>query len=295
MKVAYKIDLFFSGIYIIIALSSGVFLSIVLRSPLPFVLSLIFSLLYAWISTKRARKRLRAVRRPFPDSWRRILRESSYFYFKLDPEAKRRFERDLKIFLSDFSITGRKGHNPSMEAKLLAAAGVVTLLQGHPNWEPPTKDGIVIYPGARFSEDYMPGKGNITGMAPYRGPMLLSEEEVLRDFTIPPPPFNVVYHETAHFFDWEDGRAEGLPLARMPADLQEQWMGVMEEEMERLRRGESILRDYAGRNYGELFAVVTEVFFTTPLSLKKYHFRLYELLRRFYNLDPATIYFKKGS
>ncbi len=294
MKALYRIDLIFSIVYILIVLSAGIFLSLVLRSYLPLLLAVVFAFFYGYFLSRKTFRRISAVRRAFPESWRRLLTERAYFYSKLPPEEKRIFENNLKIFLADFPVRGRRGFQPSREARLLAAAGVVTLLQGHPEWEPPTPDGILIYPGERFDEDYNPGRGNITGMAPYRGPMILSEKRILEDFVIPPPPFNVVYHETAHFFDWEDGRAEGFPLNRMPPGLEEEWMEVFENELERVRKGESILRDYAGTNAGELFAVATEVFFTTPFSMKKHHPRLFRILKLFYNLNPAAIFSGKS-
>ena len=58
---------------------------------------------------------------------------------------------------------------------------------------------------------------------------------------------------------------------------------------ERIDRGESGgLDDYGAESPSEFFAVVTEAFFERPGLLTTQHPRLYEELKRFYNVDPAS-------
>jgi len=49
----------------------------------------------------------------------------------------------------------------------------------------------------------------------------------------------------------------------------------------------SFLSDsYGATNPAEFFAVATETFFEKPIQLSKKHQALYELLQRYYRLDP---------
>ena len=67
------------------------------------------------------------------------------------------------------------------------------------------------------------------------------------------------------------------------------WQAVSTEAFERARRSglDGVLRDYAGTNPAEFFAVATEVFFTTPSVLLSHEAELYDVLRSFYRQDPA--------
>ena len=49
------------------------------------------------------------------------------------------------------------------------------------------------------------------------------------------------------------------------------------------------LRDYAGENPAEFFAVATECFFERPKELQKAYHDLYQQLKNFYNQDPAGL------
>ena len=50
-----------------------------------------------------------------------------------------------------------------------------------------------------------------------------------------------------------------------------------------------VIRDYAGKNPAEFFAVVTELFFLTPHALSDHHAALYEVLRDYYRQDPVSL------
>src|SRR5262249_13031457 len=123
------------------------------------------------------------------------------------------------------------------------------------------------------------------GQAVYRGPVILSWEDVLAEGRNPGGG-NVVFHEFAHELDMLNGSVEGTPLLETKEQT-ERWHKVMTHEYERLvamsDRGRATLLDaYGAQDEGEFFAVATECFFNQPVAMQRRHRRLYELLREYY-------------
>ena len=130
----------------------------------------------------------------------------------------------------------------------------------------------------------------ILGQADHEyGPVVLVWDEAQRNARHPERGFNVVFHEFAHKIDMLDGVVDGTPpLATV--ELNQRWVAACTEEFEAIRAGggSHLLRDYAGTNAGEFFAVVTEVFFDQGIKLQKDRPELYAVLSEFYRQDPAA-------
>ncbi len=289
MQVIYKIDKIFVVTYSTIIVLVGLFFAFLAKSLLLIPITLLVLAIYLYFALKRSLRRWKAVRNSFPQRWREHLNRISRFYRLLNEDRKRHFERDVQIFLSDFPIRGIQNRDIDPFLKLTIAAGVATVLHGRPNWEPPTRDGVLVYPSERFNENYELGKGDFAGEAPRNGPMIIAEGSLIFSLEHPGSGYNVIYHELAHYFDWEDGQAGGLPINRLPSSVIPYWKKIIHNEWQKAMEGNSVLRPYAGKNEAELFAVATEAFFETPLLLQKHHPELYELLRDFYNVDTAEL------
>lgn len=102
---------------------------------------------------------------------------------------------------------------------------------------------------------------------------------------------NVVLHEFAHKLDLLDHYADGTPPLGNRARFDD-WVAVMSEHFTELvekveagRRG--ALRDYAAQNPAEFFAVATEAFFEKADVMKRRLPELYDVLKDFYQQDPA--------
>lgn len=275
MQVIYKIDVIFLWIYSAIIMVIGVMGAVSLGNILFIAGALLIETLYLLLSLRRPYRRRRALKQPFPVAWKTFLAEHSLFYKSLDKIGKKRFEQDVQIFLNDFRIEGTRRQGVDLEAKLLVAACAAALLHGRPTWEPPFQDGVVIFPGDRFDRHFRPGKGYFAGMAQRKGPLLLTETSLGESFKNPHDGNNVVYHEMAHYFD--------LAGARIP------WQELFTEEWRKASEGRSFLRDYAGINEAELFAVATEAFFENPWEMKVQSPELYDALKDFFNLDTVKI------
>ncbi|MBK6813695.1 MAG: zinc-dependent peptidase [Sandaracinaceae bacterium] len=123
--------------------------------------------------------------------------------------------------------------------------------------------------------------------------LVLFSERALRDgWNHDSDGYNVSVHEWAHVLDLEDGFADGIP-GLAPGSLAEEQQ-MLNHELVRVRGGRSVLRDYAGTNRAELFAVATEVFFERPELLRRSHSTLYDVLSAWLRVDPVELLRKAG-
>jgi hypothetical protein len=180
---------------------------------------------------------------------------------------------------------------------LIAAHGALLVLELDADWYREV-GSIIVHPttmvlrGPRggpvpgvMTDSPMP----VLGQAQHgRSPVVIAWDAARRDAAHPERGQNVVLHELAHKLDLLDGVLDGTPPQSDPAVL-ERWVQVCTAEYERVRSGgPSLLRDYAGTNPGEFFAVATEVFFCRPRELSALHPALYGVLRDFYRQDPGA-------
>jgi MtfA peptidase len=121
-----------------------------------------------------------------------------------------------------------------------------------------------------------------------KGPVVLSWEDVEASGWA--DGFNVVIHEAAHRLDLLDGSINGRPElhAEMSPKLwQETFLEAFRDLERRIgRRLPTVIDPYALENPGEFFAVISELFFERPRSLKAEYPGVYDLLSRFYRQDP---------
>jgi len=237
---------------------------------------------------RRAVRRWHLAQQSFPEAWRQWLNAHVPLYRAVDDAATAHFERDVQFAMAEYSFEGVSGVDVSEELRLAVAAGIATLLHGRPNWELPGTQSVVFYPGA-FNDEYG-GRGydaSYDGMAHQQGPLLLTAPSVRDSWRNPGDGDNVVLHELAHLFDFDNAGADGVPslVARSSA---EDWQVLVRSEMKRIREGRSILRRYAAEAPSEFFAVAVEVFFEQPARMERHHEALFNALVAFFHIDPAT-------
>jgi Mlc titration factor MtfA (ptsG expression regulator) len=124
-------------------------------------------------------------------------------------------------------------------------------------------------------------------MAHEQGPILLSVRAVRESWADPADGQNVVLHELAHLFDFQNEGADGVPSLVAPAS-EDAWRDLVRRETQRIRQRRSMLRRYAATAPSEFFAVAVEAFFGRPAAMQRRHAELYEALKNFFNLDPAA-------
>ena len=246
-------------------------------------LGLLVSILVLARGLRSPWRRWRAAQRPFPGAWRDWLTERVPLYARADADARARFERDVQIVLAEARFEGVSGVEVTDELRLAVAAGAALLLHGRPDWELPLDRTFLFYPSG-FGDDYSGLEPAYDGMVHGQGPVILVAPAVRRGWAHADGS-NVVLHELAHLFDYEDQYADGVPSLLDPASV-EPWADLVRRETDLVRQGRSLLRRYAAKNSAEFFAVATEVFFERGMLLAERHPELFETLCTLYNLDP---------
>ncbi len=235
-------------------------------------------------SRKRARRR-EIVSKAFPESWRGFLRKRYSLYSRLPAEIRERFETDVAFFLAEQRITGI-GTEATEELKLLVAASAVTLSAGWPDYEWDQLAEVLLYPN-EFDRDYQFGRNEFAGIAHPWGTLILSVPSLLKSFEIPDDGYHVGLHEFAHLLDKEGGHFDGIPPG-LDSKTVERWIVLQHKEMELLREGRSVLDPYGAENTAEFLAVSVEGFFERAKELDRHHPELYQMLSRYFALDPAS-------
>ena len=253
-------------------------------------------MIFSWLRNRRRRKILAT---PFPDQWMAYLQRNVAHYPHLTPDDQARLRDDLHVFVAEKNWEGCGGLELTDEMKVTVAAQACLMALGL-DGDPFGKIlSILVYPsGYAVPEQNWHGGLSIKGESArlgeswYRGPVILSWDEVRHDARRPGCGQNLVWHEFAHQLDMLDRTTNGTPpLANR--QLRRRWAEVMTAEYRQLvddaREGRATLLDtYGAQDEAEFFAVVSECFFDCPVELRDEHPRLYDLLREYYRQDPAT-------
>jgi len=249
----------------------------------PLVAGPLAALVWLALVLRRPLRVRAARRRPFPEPWRKVLQDRVRFYRQLDDDGRARFEENVAVIVADHDFEGVGGADVDDEVRVLSAAGAAILVHGMREVRLPNQRAILIYPD-HFDDEYgVDAKNHILGMVHHQGPIIFSLKALRKGWSGARDGMNVAIHEFAHVLDLADGFADGVPAGARP----EAWEELVKDELERVRKGRSALRPYAGTNRAELFAVATEVFFERPEDLRRRHAELFDHLVTFYGVDPA--------
>jgi Mlc titration factor MtfA (ptsG expression regulator) len=234
---------------------------------------------------RRARARARLLATPFPDSARRFLLEAYDHYERLPPALRHRFEDEARVFMAETTVSGI-GVPVTDELRLLVAASAVTLSLGWPDHEWDQVTEVLLYPDD-FDRDYRVGGSDRAGETHPWGTVILSVPALEESFAQPDDAFHVGIHEFTHLLDLEQTEFGGIPSGLDAARARE-WVALVEKEMERLRRGRSVLDDYGADDPVEFLAVAVEAFFEIPQALRRRHHEVYAMLSSYFHQDPAA-------
>lgn len=233
----------------------------------------------------RTRRRRELVESAFPPRWRELLEKHCDHYQRLPEDLRRRLQDDLRIFLDEARITGVEVE-ATEELKVLVAASAITLSVGWPDYEWDQLTEVLLYPDD-FDRDYRFGKEDRVGEAHPWGTVILSAPALRESFADPDDAYHVGIHEFAHLLDVSQTHFDGIP-AGLSAERTREWVALAEKEMERLRRGRSVLDSYGAEDAVEFLAVAVEAFFEIPLLVRRRHRELYAILRDYFGQDPAA-------
>jgi Mlc titration factor MtfA (ptsG expression regulator) len=231
-----------------------------------------------------AARRRAALALPFPERWRKRLRDAYDHYARLPPEWRARFEDDLRLFLVQKRITG-VGMEVTEEQRLLVAASAVTLSLGWPDYEWDQLTEVLLYPDD-FDRDYTLGKSELAGQAHPWGTVILSVPALLESFEYPDDAYHVGLHEFTHILDVDQTHFDGIPVG-LEETMVRTWVETAEREMEKLRRGRSAFDGYGAHDPVEFLGVAVEAFFEIPQIVRRRHPEVYRILSAYFGQDPA--------
>jgi len=248
----------------------------------------------------KRRKRDRLRRRAFPPAWAKIIKRHVPYFSRLSPDEQKELCGHIMVFLDEKKFEGCAGLEITDEIRVTIAAQACLLLLNRDTDYFPLATSILVYPThySAPSMEQLPG-GVVDesieardGESWYRGPVVLSWDDLMVDAADINDGYNVVLHEFAHQLDSETGDLDGAP-ALPESSMYEEWAKVFRAEYKKLNEAidhdrEHFIDDYGAENPAEFFAVVTELFFERPTGLKRHHPKLYALLSRYYNQDPAS-------
>ncbi|OUL23510.1 hypothetical protein BV372_29870 [Nostoc sp. T09] len=247
--------------------------------------------------TKQRRNRIKY--RAFPLLWQAIIENNLPIYLNLAPDERRRLQGHIQVFLAEKQFIGCKGLQVTEEMKLTIASVSCLLLLNERGEYFPKLRSILIYPSTYLvnqtvaTGDYVVEERREArlGESWSRDQVVLSWEQVQQDIHNWKDGHNVVLHEFAHQLDQEDGKAEGVPILPRKSDYPI-WAQVMTAEYQQLcndveQNVKSVMDSYGATKPAEFFAVATETFFEKPHQLLQKHPALYELLQRYYQVNPG--------
>ncbi len=128
------------------------------------------------------------------------------------------------------------------------------------------------------------------GAAWQHGPLVFSWSDCQTGSPLRRHGRNVIIHEFAHHLDGLDGEMGGS-IHWPTTEMTEQWDTLLANELAtmqaKLNAGHRTFLDpYAATNPAEFFAVASEYFFEEPAGLWTHHREVFEMLTKFYHLDP---------
>lgn len=251
--------------------------------------------MFSWLFPGRRRRKLLA--EAVPDAWRQIVAQNVGVFALLPAAQQQRLLSLSRVIAAERRWVGCQGLEITDEIRATVAAQAALLLLGVDGYYFDKLPSILIYPGT-FVRPHAAGKAIVDeeagalGESWQGGSIVLSWQSALEGGRQPHDGHNVVVHEFAHHLDSLDGEAGGHP-PQSSREAAAKWDRVVDIEYGKLLRaladGEQTLLDpYAAENKAEFFAVASEVFFELPAEMAERHPQLFEILRDFYQLDPAS-------
>ena len=253
-------------------------------------------MLFAWL---RRRRRRRLLAEPFPAAWNETLEKNFVHYAYLTAADQDRLRDLLRVFVAEKHWEGCDGLVMTDEIKVTIAAQACLLLLGMEHDYFSRVLTILVYRSSFHSQErhslgaleLVDDDVSLSGLAHYRGVVVLVWKDVRRAGRRPHAGENVVWHEFAHQLDMLDRSVDGTPPLKS-SDQRRRWKEIMTAEYNQLVADNesgrpTLLDEYGASNEAEFFAVATECFFDLPGPLRQEHPSLYSLLAEYYGQDPA--------
>lgn len=246
---------------------------------------------------ERRRERLR--KRALPQGVAEILSRNVGLYSRLPEDLREQLHGHINVFLDEKRFRGVGGQEILPEvAVTIAGTACMLLLNRDPSYFPGFST-ILVYPDT-YEADQVDYDGTLetrrrsrrAGESWHRGPVVLSWSDALQGAVRAGDGYNVVLHEFAHKLDEENSGTNGQPILHAAGHYRE-WAEVLGREYRAFAdrvssRKNKVIDEYGLTSPAEFFAVATESFFEKGVAMQRRLPDLYEQLRKFYSVDPAS-------
>lgn len=247
------------------------------------------------------KKRRRAVLRaqPVPDAWPPILEADVPAYRRLPADLRAQLHGHMHVFLAEKHFEGCNGFEITDEVRVTIAGSACLLLLNRDTRYYPDLVTILVYPDI-FYADVEDADGHIvseykedrSGESWDLGVVILSWKDAVEHASTGRAGYNVALHEFAHQLDMENGAMDGMPRLSGAAE-RDAWRSAFTAAYDHFERAaaanrRTLVDPYGAGDPAEFFAVVTESFFERPLALRREYAALYDVLARYYRVDPAS-------
>ena len=249
-------------------------------------------MIFGWLKKRRRKKILS---QPWPESWSLFLNRNIRLTWRLTETEMAKLQKLTQIFVAEKHWEGCDGLEVTEEMKVTIAANASLMLLGVDRFYFENVRTVLLYPRAfrrETSDGMLTGSSHRAGEAWQGGPIILSWPDALQGARNEDDGRNLVFHEFAHALDGLDGHMGGDPVFSDPTDVL-QWATVVDREFAALgdardRNIGTLLDHYGATNTAEFFAVASETFFEQPQELSREHAELFELLKKYYHIDPRN-------
>ena len=244
-----------------------------------------------WLKRRRRRS---LHKKPWPDEWQAILQRNVRHYNLIDSALQEHMQRCTRVIVEEKHWEGLDGLSISDEIKVTVAGQASVMLLGTEGYFFDGVKSFLIFPRA-FRRKTRNGwvvdeDSHNAGEAWQGGPIVLSWHDVMAGSRYPDDGQNLVIHELAHHLDGIDGEMGG-GLTFSDRATNQKWERISNREFAALQTaahyGQPTLLDhYGATNEAEFFAVASETFFELPIQFRRLHPELFEMLKRYYRIDP---------
>ncbi|MDJ0906863.1 MAG: zinc-dependent peptidase [Woeseiaceae bacterium] len=256
--------------------------------------------LYFVIKPKLVRKRrAHLLRQPLPDGVEDVLLRNIGLYSLVPDDLRQQLHGHINVFLDEKRFLGVGGQEITSEVAITIAGSACMLLLNREADYFPGFSSILVYPDTYEAKqvDYdgvveTHKRSRRAGESWHRGPIVLSWSNVLQGAADAGDGYNVVLHEFAHKLDEQNSGTNGQPILHAMGHYEE-WAEVLGREYRSFadrvaRRQNKVMDEYGLTSPAEFFAVATESFFEKGRAMQRRLPDLYEQLKKYYSVDPAT-------
>lgn len=230
----------------------------------------------AWYSRKLKR---------IPPSYDFNLQKYNEYYRNLNPDLQRIFRERVYISSKFIDFQPVKFRNVTDEMKILITSALIQITFGLDKYILKRFNTILVVPNTYSFGQYEALLGHVDNDQDL---ITMSWPAVKEGFIIPDDAFNVALHELAHALQKEN--VDPFLYTRFfDALVMKEWKDEASIKLYEIRaKRHNFLRDYAGNNLGELFAVSFESFFEQPDEFAEKVPRLYAIMTELLNQNPIN-------